>query len=56
MVYTGLKNKDKAFEFLERAFIEKDPLFYPLKTMPNWDYLYSDPRWAVLMKKMGLEG
>jgi len=54
MIYLGLNNKDRAFEWLERAIEQKDPLAYPIKTMPSFKSLYSDPRWSELMIKMGL--
>ena len=55
-VYMGLNDMDKSFEWLELAYEQKDPLAYPIKTMPNFGRISSDPRWSALMKKMGLEG
>ena len=55
MIYTGMGNRDKAFEWLEHAVERKDPTIYPIKVMPPWRNLYSDPRWPELINKMGLE-
>lgn len=56
LIYTGMGNKDKAFEWLERAYEKRDPRIYPIKTMANFKSLNSDPRWTEFMKKLGLEG
>ena len=56
LIYTGIGDKDKAFEWLERAYKNRDPRIYPIKTIANLRSLHSDPRWSALMKKMGLEG
>jgi len=54
-IYTGLGDKDKAFELLEKAYEERHPSLYPLKTIPKFRSLHSDPRFTALLKKMGLE-
>ena len=54
LIYTGLGDKDSAFEWLERAYEQKDPRLYPIQTTLNWKSLFSDPRWSKLMRKMGL--
>jgi len=55
VLYTGLGDKDKAFEMLEKAYEEH---VYDLPTITLWPYfesLRSDPRYKELLKKMGLE-
>ncbi|MBW2027980.1 MAG: tetratricopeptide repeat protein [Deltaproteobacteria bacterium] len=54
-IYTGLGNKDKALEWLEKACEERDPTLFPLKTLIHYRSLHSDPRFTALLKKMGLE-
>jgi len=55
LVYYGLGDKDKAFEWLEKAYQEREGGFLYLKIDPGWDGLRSDPRFTALLKKMGLE-
>ena len=55
MVYVGLGDKDKAFEWLGRAFEEHDQPLGFIKTAFVWDSLRSDPRYTALLKKMRLE-
>ena len=55
LIYIGLDDRDKAFEWLERAYEERDPTIWPIKVVTNFRSLHSDPRWNALMKKMGLE-
>jgi len=53
-VYYGLGDKDKTFEWLEKACQDKS--IYPgIKTDPIWDSIRSDPRFRALLKKIGLE-
>ena len=52
-VYTGLGEKDKAFEFLERAYQEKSPdLAYFLRADLRIDPLRADPRFPDLLRRM----
>ena len=53
-IYGSLENKDKAFEWLERAFDERDTSNYCIKVEPMFNDLRSDLRWTKLMEKMGL--
>ena len=55
VIYTGLGDKDEAFEWLEKAVEEHDPRIYPIKTILKLRSLHSDPRFTALLKKMGLE-
>ncbi len=54
LVYVGLGDKDRAFEWLERAYAERSPKLVYLKVEPQLDGIRSDPRFGVLMAKMGL--
>lgn len=55
LVYEGLGDTDKAFEWLQIASDERNPTFVlTLKCDPRWDALRSDPRFPALLKNMGL--
>ena len=52
-VYAGLGDKDKAFEFLEKAYqIRSTDLPYFLRADLRVDSLRSDPRFQDLMRRM----
>jgi serine/threonine protein kinase/Tfp pilus assembly protein PilF len=54
-IYAGLGDKDRAFAFLEKAYQEKSPdIPYFLKADLRLDALRSDPRFAELVRKVGL--
>lgn len=54
-LYVRLEQKDKAFAFLEKAFDERDPSIVQLKIEPIYDTLRDDPRYAELVRKIGLQ-
>lgn len=54
-IYNGLNDKDKAFEWIEKAYNIRDPRLFCLKVISHLKPLHSDPRWPEVMKKMGLE-
>jgi serine/threonine protein kinase/cytochrome c-type biogenesis protein CcmH/NrfG len=45
--------KDQAFEWLERAFAERDAGVTHLKVNPRFRSLHDDSRWPVLLEKIG---
>jgi len=49
-----LGEKDKAFEWLERAFEERAGLLIYLKIHPMFDELREDPRFEVLLSRIGI--
>jgi hypothetical protein len=52
-VYAGLGEKNKAFEYLEKAYQERSSdLPYFLKADLRIDSLRSDPRFQDLMRRM----
>ena len=52
-VYAGLGEKNKAFEYLEKAYQERSSdLPYFLKADLRMDSLRSDPRFQDLMRRM----
>jgi len=54
LIYAGLNEKDKAFEWLEKAFYEPADKLVDLKVEPQMDNLRSDPRFANLIRRVGL--
>ena len=54
LIYNGLNDKDKTFEWLEKAYVIHDPRLFTIKTISQYKKLHSDRRWSDLMKKMGL--
>jgi TolB-like protein/Flp pilus assembly protein TadD len=46
--------KDQAFEWLDRAYAQRDGGLTRVRTDPLLDSLRSDPRFAAFLKKMGL--
>jgi tetratricopeptide (TPR) repeat protein len=55
MVYVGLGEIDGAFRWLEKAFEERAFGLTLLKVEPRFDRIRPDPRYKVLLKKMGLD-
>ncbi len=52
-LYARLGEKDKAFEWLEKAYQERARLVY-LKVAPGFEGLRSDSRYADLVRRVGL--
>jgi len=55
LTYAALGEKDKAFEWLERAYDERSIGLSPLKTSSEFSPLRSDPRFADLLRRMNLQ-
>jgi TolB-like protein/Tfp pilus assembly protein PilF len=53
LVYAGLKEKEKAFEWLERAYQARDKGLTYLLVDPCLDPLRSDPRFNSLVERIG---
>ncbi len=53
-IYAQLDEKDKAFEWLEKVYREHDGRLVLLKVIPEFDSLRSDPRFADLVRRVGL--
>ncbi|UCE41505.1 MAG: protein kinase [Candidatus Aminicenantes bacterium] len=54
IVYAELGELDTAFEWVEKAYEERDTFVASFKTWPEFEKLRSDPRSNVLLKKIGL--
>jgi len=53
IIYAGLGDKDKAFEWLEKGY--EDRSIGAIKVNPAYDPLRSDPRFANLLRRMNLQ-
>jgi eukaryotic-like serine/threonine-protein kinase len=53
MIYNALDERDKVFEWLERAYNNRDQKIVFLKVEPKWNNLRSDSRFQDLMRRLG---
>jgi serine/threonine protein kinase/tetratricopeptide (TPR) repeat protein len=54
VTYALAGDRNKAFEYLERAYAEQDSELGACIRFPAFDVLKSDPRWAAYMRRLGL--
>jgi hypothetical protein len=54
IIYTGLKDYDKVFSHLDKAYEQRSGAMIFLNASPEWSKLRSDPRFNELIKRMGL--
>jgi len=54
VAYSLAGNRDKAFEFLEKAYADRDDELTAVIRFPAFDPLKSDPRWPALLHKLDL--
>jgi len=54
LIYGELGDNNQAFAWLDKAYAEKSDLVSYVKTAWELDKVHSDPRYAALLKKMGL--
>ena len=52
--YAILGDRDHAFAWLERCYKEHDGELESLRVAPYWDNIRSDPRFADLVRRVGL--
>jgi tetratricopeptide (TPR) repeat protein len=52
--YAALGDKDVAFEWLEKAYAERDTWLVSIKMDPMLDQLRSDPRYANLLQRLNI--
>jgi len=55
LVYHALGERDRALDYLEKGFSERDVRMVFLKVEPYWDTLRSEPRFIDLIKRMNIE-
>src|SRR5262249_39787765 len=53
-VHAALGNKEQAFAWLEKNYAERSGYLVWLKTDPRMDSLRADPRFADLLRRVGL--
>ena len=53
LVYAGLEEKDRAFEWLERAYQERSTVLAYLNLDPRLANLRGDPRFSDLLRRVG---
>jgi len=54
LIYLGLGEKDKVFEWIERDFQSKAYDLAVTRWESNWAPIRNDPRYISLLKRMGL--
>ncbi|CAN5552592.1 hypothetical protein BH10ACI2_BH10ACI2_24770 [soil metagenome] len=54
-IFSMRGEKEKAFEWLERAIVDRDAGITHAKVNPRFRPLNGDPRWPVILKKIGFE-
>ena len=54
VAYIGLGRIDEAFEALDVACLDRDPLLSHIAVEPRFDHLRGDPRFVALLTRMGL--
>ncbi len=54
MSYAVIGEKERAFQWLDKAYQQHDPILAQLKVDPGFDSLRSDPRYLDLLGKIGL--
>jgi tetratricopeptide (TPR) repeat protein len=54
VIYAGLGDKDEAFRLLEKSYKEHAATMPYLGVDVFWDGFHSDPRYADLLRRMGL--
>lgn len=55
LIYNALDERDKALEYLEKGFAEKDVRMVFLKVEPKWNNLRNEPRFVDLMRRMNFD-
>lgn len=53
--YSGIQDKEQAFEWLERSYERKDVELIWLKVEPQLTFLHDDPRYQDLLTKVGFK-
>jgi len=54
-IYVALGDNDAAFHWLERAYQERSGSLRGITSQPDFRSLYSDPRFANLVKRIGFD-
>jgi len=54
-IHASLGNRNRAFELIEKAIERKDPQITEIKGFPYYNNLRSDPRFADVIRRIGLK-
>jgi len=54
IIYAGLRQADKAFEWFDKAYQDRSEELLMLKVDPRFDSVRSDPRFSSLVRRIGL--
>jgi len=54
MAYAGLGERDEAFRWLDRGYEQRASFMSGVKSETGFQSLHSDPRWPILLGRMGL--
>ncbi|MGH9928335.1 MAG: protein kinase domain-containing protein [Pyrinomonadaceae bacterium] len=55
IVYAGLGDRERTFEWLEKAYESREEVMIFLNVDPTWDDLRDDPRFQSLLQRVGLK-
>jgi serine/threonine-protein kinase len=55
VIHAALGENDEAFDWLEKAYRERDVRLSFLKVDPKWDLLRTDPRFGDMLRRIGIE-
>ena len=53
LIYAQMGEPDNAFQWLDKAYEERQGELYWLKEEPPFEPLYVDPRWQEMLDKVG---
>lgn len=54
MVYAGLGEKDKALTWLEKSYANREARLVNIQAHPRFEALHSEPRFADLLRRIGM--
>jgi serine/threonine-protein kinase len=54
-LFAHAEDDDETLQWFEKAYEERDQIFYSIGVDPDWDRMRSNPRFAALLKKIGVE-
>jgi len=53
MIHGSKGNADDAFRWLDKSLLDNEVELYWLKVEPEFEPLHDDPRWQVMLDKVG---
>lgn len=54
LVYAGLGDRTHAFEWLEKAYVDRSEDLPTIRVDPAWNGIRADPRFESLLRRMNL--